>query len=381
MTIFALSIMKIIKTYKYKLKLTKGQAKRVDSWIHTSRFIYNLALETKIYAYKSHRVSLSAYDLMKDLTELRKDYSWVKDVPVGTLQNTIERLSKSYKKFFNGSGFPKFTNRDKYKSISFKYVKERDGKLILPKLGVVKYFNSRPIQGELRGATIIKENNNYYISVLTKQERETTVRTHDRQVGIDVGVSFFLTLSTDEQVENPRHTLKYEKQLRIEQRSLARKVKGSKSRQKQKLKVSKLHEKIRNVRKDFLHKQSTEITNRFDLIAVEDLKVQNMIKFGNLSKHIADVSWSEFFKQLEYKSDWCGNTFVKVDPKYTSQTCNHCSSIDKKSRISQSKFVCTSCGIESNADINASKNILGRAMSSLTERSGLSQACGKESYS
>ncbi len=381
MFIFTLSIVEIIKTYKYKLKLTKDQAKRVDSWIHTSRFVYNLALEIKIHVYNSRKINLSFYDLSKQLTGLRKEYNWVKDVPFATLQDAIERLDKSYKKFFKGAGFPKFINKDKYKSIAFKTVKERDGKIVLPKLGSVKYFNSRPIKGELRRATIIKENNNYYISVLTKQERETTVRTHDRQVGIDVGVSFFLTLSNGEQVENPRHILKYEKQLRIEQRSLARKVKGSKSRQKQKLKVSKLHEKIRNVRKDFLHKQSTEITNRFDLIAVEALKVKNMMKFGYLSKHIADVSWGEFFRQLEYKSDWYGNTFVKVDPKYTSQTCNDCGSIDKKSRISQSKFVCTSCGTESNADINASKNILGRAMSSLTERSGLPQACGREPYS
>lgn len=363
--------MEIVKTYKFKLRLTKKQVNQIDSWIGTCRFVYNLALETKMYAYKSRGVNLSCYDLMKQLPELKREADWIKDVPSASLQDVIERLDKAYSSFFKGGGFPKWAKKGKYNSITFKSVKIKDKKLVLPKLKCVKYFDSREIKGELCRATITKEFDGYYISVITKQERETIQRIHKSQVGIDMGVAFFASLSNGVQIENPRFIKKYERELRVEQRSLSRKVKGSNNWHKQKRKVQKVHAKITRSRKDFLHKNSTSITREFSTIAIEDLKVKNMIKFGNLSKSISDVSWSSFREMLSYKSDWYGSELIAVDPKYTSQTCNDCGSVDKKSRVSQSKYVCTSCGVESNADINASKNILGRAMSSLTERKAL----------
>lgn len=361
--------MEIIKTYKYRLRLSKAQESVIDSWINTSRAVYNLALETKMYAYKSHRISLSKFDLMRQLTECRSEFPWMKEVPVHTLQSTIERMDLAYQSFFRGGGFPKFARKDKYNSILFKQVKQVSEYVFkLPKIGTVTIFKDRQPQGQLRNATITRKNNKYYISIITKQETEELTKTNDNQVGIDMGISFFASLSTGKQIENPRHTLKYAKRLRIESRSLARKKKGSNSRERQRLKVAKLHEKIRNVRKDFLHKQSKSIVDEFGFIAVEDLKVKNMIRFGYLSKHISDASWSEFFNQLSYKSEWKGNTFIKVDPRYTSQTCFDCGAVDKKSRVSQSKFVCTSCGTESNADINASNNILSRGTALIRQR-------------
>lgn len=193
-----------------------------------------------------------------------------------------------------------------------------------------------------------------------------------------MGISFFASLSNDEQIENPRHFLKYQSKLRIENRALARKKRLSKSWRKQKDRVSKLHEKIRNVRNDFLQKQSSLIINKFGFICVEDLNVKNMVKFGHLSKHIADCGWSSFFNILGYKSEWNGNEFIRVNPKYTSQTCSHCGATDKLSRQSQSKFVCTSCGSESNADINASKNILSRGTALYREREALACALVEE---
>jgi len=349
--------------------------KDLDGWIDTSRAIYNLALETKIYAYKSQGVSLSKFDLMKQLTDCKKEFDWMGEVPSQTLQNVIERMDLAYQSFFRGGGFPRWARKERYNSLVFKSVTQvSDYVFKLPKIGEVTIFKDRQPKGELRRATIIRENNKYYISIITKQEREKILKSNDNQVGIDVGVSFFATLSTGEQIENPRHTKRYEKRLRIESGSLSRKVKGSASRKKQREKVTKLHTKIRNVRKDFLHKQSKSIVDTFGFIVVEDLKVKNMIKFGNLSKHISDVSWSEYFNQLEYKSDWYGKSFLRVDPKYTSQTCNDCGSVDKKSRLSQSKYVCTSCGVESNADINASKNILSKGIAFSRQRGALARA-------
>ena len=365
----------MIKVYKYRLKLSRQQKEALGSWINTCRAVYNLALETKIYTYKSHSISLSKFDLMRQLTECRDEFPWMKSVPVHSLQNVIERMDSAYQSFFKGGGFPKFSRKDSYNSILFKQVIQvSDYVFRLPKIGTVTIFKDRQPKGELRNATITRVNNKYYISIVTKQEVEELPVPIDNQVGIDMGISFFASLSTGEQIDNPRHILKYARKLRIAQRGLSRKKKGSSSRCKQRLKVSKLHEKVSNVRKDFLHKQSRKIVDSFGVIAVEDLKVKNMVKFGSLSKHILDASWSDFFRQLEYKSTWSGGVFVKVDPKYTSQTCYRCKEVDRKSRVSQSKFVCTACGEESNADINASKNILSRGTALIRERKSLDYA-------
>lgn len=368
--------MYIIKAYKYRLKLSKEQMELIDSYINTSRAVYNLALETKIYAYKSKKISLSKFDLMKQITDCRKEFKWMKEVPSQSLQDVIERMDTAYKSFFKGGGFPKWAKKDKYSSVTFKSVSQVSEYIFkLPKIGTLTIFKDRQPQGELRNATITRKNNKYYISIVTKQKNKKLTKNYDNQVGIDVGISFFASLSNGDQIPNPRHTLKYAKKLRIEQRSLMRKKVGSNSRENQKLKVAKLYEKLTNTRKDFLHKQSRYIVDNFGLIAVEDLKVKNMIKFSYLSKHIADVSWSEFFRQLEYKSDYNGNIFIRVNPKFTSQTCSSCGEIDKKSRISQDKFVCTSCGVESNADVNASKEILKRGKDIIINRQREALAC------
>lgn len=371
-----MAIMEIQKTYKYRLRLSKSQLSTLDNWINTSRAIYNLALETKINAYQTHKVSLSKFDLMKQLTPCRAEFEWMRDVPIASLQEVIERMDKAYRSFFKGGGFPKFARKDKYNSITFKSVSQVDDYVFsLPKIGTVTIFKDRQPKGKLRRATIIRENNKYYISILTRQERETTLPIHDSQVGIDVGVAFFASLSTGCQIDNPKHIKKYERQFRIMNRSLSRKQIGSNSRDAQKEKLHKLHTKIRNTRKDFLHKQSKHLIDNFSLIAVEDLKIQNMVKNRHLSKHIFDAGWGEFFIQLKYKSDWHGRTLVKVDPRHTSQTCGHCGEVNRKSRISQSKFVCTSCGVESNADVNAAIEILKRGQGMARERQREALAC------
>lgn len=362
--------MTITKTYKYKLKPSKKQKEDINSWINTCRAVYNLSLEAKNNAY-SKGVVLSKFDLIKQLRELRANFLWIKNAPSDSLQDVIERADKAYQSFFRGGGFPKFARKARYNSLTFKRVlfdKKSKSRVKLPKLGSVRYVNSRPLEGELRRAIITRVNNQYFISIVTKQEMSVSLAPNDNQVGVDVGISFWASLSNGTQIENPRHTKKYESQLRLENRSLARKAKGSNNRTKQRLVVAKLHTKISNVRKDFQHKQSTLLINSFGFIAIEDLKVKNMVRFSKLSKHIADAGWRGFRTMLEYKAAWYGSILVAVDPKYTSQTCNNCGEVDKLSRISQSKFVCTSCGVESNADINAAKNILDRASSNLRER-------------
>ena len=366
--------MKVFKCYKYKLKLSKSQSQRIDSWVNTARYIFNLALETKICAYKSSGVSLHKYDLMSQLPAL-KEYDWIKDVPSQSLQDVIERLDKAYQSFYKGGGFPKWAKKDQYKSITFKTVKQSDKGFILPKIGHVSVFKNRMPDGKLKTATIIKEQNQYFLSVTFESESKNLYPVSENQaIGLDMGITYFLVDSDGCFVENPRHTKKYEKQLRIENRSLARKKKGSKSRLKQKNRLSKLHAKISNVRKDFLHKTSAQYVKENHIIVCEDLKVKNMIKFGNLSKHIADASWSTFFTMLKYKSLQNNKIFIQINPMYTSQKCSCCGHVAKENRLNQSKFKCVSCNHEQNADANASKNIKSEGIALIRQRSTLVHA-------
>lgn len=361
-----------IITYKRKLKLTKHQQHRVDRWIGACRFVYNLALETRIAAWKKQQ-SIGKYELMKQLPDL-KDVDWIADVPSQSLQNVIERLDVAYQKFFSGGGFPKWAAKHRYNSILLKSVEIKNGQIKLPKLGVVKTFKDRFIHGKPKTATIIRENDGYYICIASVIEQSLIhLASENQAVGLDMGIAHFATFSTGEHINNPRHFAKYERQLRIENRALARKKKYSANWYKQKAKLSRLHAKIGRVRKDFLHQESWKVIKYNGLIAVEDLKVKNMIR-SRLAKHISDAGWATFRTQLEYKAERYGRAFVKVDPKYTSQICSSCGHKDKENRQSQSKFVCLSCGEEQNADVNAAKNILARALASISQREAIACA-------
>lgn len=371
--------MSIYKTYRYKLAPTVRQERLMDGWIDTCRFIYNLALETKQRAYDTHRVSFSLYEMAGQLPELRREFDWIKSVPSIALRGVINRLYKSYDAFYKGGGFPNWSKKSEFGSMSFAsgvHIKEKN-KIRMPKLGLVKYINSRELSGKVCNSVVKKEFDGYYISITTKQERKPILRSDDSQVGIDVGITFFASLSTGEQIDNPKFLKNASAELRIEQRSLSRKEKGSNNWLKQKRRVNKVYARTLRQRKDFLHKQSTRLVNSHSFIAIEKLDVSNMVTNKIFSGYISDVAWSSFFSMTEYKIDWYGGKLIKVDPRYTSQTCNDCGTVDKKSRISQSKFVCTECGAESNADINAAKNILARAIANVREREPLGCALGK----
>lgn len=357
-------------TYKRKLILTKAQIARVNSWIGACRVVYNMGLEIRIAAYRNKQQSVSCYDLQKQLPTI-KDIDWIKDVPSQSLQNAIERLESAYKKFFAGGGFPRYASKKDYNSILLKSVEVDGNFATLPKLGKVKMFKDAAILGTPKTATIIKEPTGYFICVTTDTNKDIQNNDESQVVGLDVGVSFFCVNSDGEFVQNPKHFRKYERKLRIAGRSLSRKKKRSNRWRKQVMRNARLHHKVSNTRKDFLHKESTKIANQFHTVIVEDLKINNMTKKAKpkkddngkyvknnaaaksgLNKSILDCGWGMFRTMLEYKTN-----VIRVNPKYTSQTCNECSTKDAKSRISQSKFKCSHCGHETNADENAAKNI------------------------
>ena len=365
--------MKLMKTYKYKLKLTKKQENTCESWINTCRYIYNVALEERILAYQMRKKSVSKFDQYNQLPLIKKQFPFVSEVYSDTLGEVLDRLDKAYQSFFRGSGFPKFAKKGLYNSFTFKrHYKINEKTIKLPKIGEVKYFNSRNIIGVPKTATIIKEDNNWFICVIAEYETsfETIEIDNQNPIGLDMGATRFLALSNNTFIDAPLFLEDSLKFLRILQRKLSRQKKGSNSREKTKNKIKTLYKKISNQRLDFLHKISTDLSEEYSSLYMEDLKLQKMQQshFTKTNRNMSDRGFGKLKLLLSYKFKERGKHLGLVNPAYTSQTCNSCLSVDKKSRLTQAEFVCTNCGIIENADLNASKNILREGISQNTKR-------------
>jgi len=377
----------MIRTYKRKLKLTKSQEQRISSWIGACRVVYNLGMEIKQASYKSTGKSVSKYDLINQLPDLKKDFDWIRDVPSQTLQASIERLDRSYQNFFRsfkkGGGYPKFASKKAFKSILFKSVSVNGNFASIPKIGSVRMFKDSEIKGHPKTAQIIKEPTGFFICIQCDQVPVKFV-SENQAIGIDMGIAHFCIDSNGQFVANLKHFKKYERRLGMANRSLARKKKGSNSWTRQAKKLSRLHHTIANVRKDFLHKESTRIAKQNSIVYMEDLKIKNMSRSAKgsaeehgknvaaksgLNRSILDCGWGAFGTMLEYKTN-----VIKINPKHTSQICSCCGYKDASSRLSQSKFVCTSCAFASNADVNAAKNILSRGTALYPQREALACA-------
>lgn len=257
------------------------------------------------------------------------------------------------------------------------YIKDKHIKI--PKLkSLVKIRIHREIKGLIKSVTISKNSLDYYfISILCEEEIEELPKTN-KNIGIDLGIKEFATMSDGTKAANLKFTKEYEKRLKREQRKLSRrgrlakssnrKLSESKNYQKQKKRVAKIHNKIRNKRKDFINKLSTEIINSHDIICIEDLNIKVMLKNHKLARSISDVSWSEFGRQLEYKADWYGRTIVKVPTFYpSSKTCSSCGNVKKELLLSERTYHCECCGIKIDRDYNASINILRKGLEMLKE--------------
>ena len=367
----------ITKTYRYKLRPTNFQRARLSQWLGGCRYIYNLTKDCKEQAYRKG-VSLSYYDLKKQLPDL-KSVDWIKDIPSQTLQDVVKRVDRSYQNFFRGAGYPKWAKKDRYNSITFpQNVKVVGNRVKLPKLGSVRFFNSRPIEGIIKTATVSRTVSGWFISIACEIEQHPLPAT-DQRIGIDMGISHLAITSEGELIENPRHTKKYERKLRVAQRSLARKMKGGNNRAKQKRVVARLHEKIRKTRKDYHHKVSSRLVSENQAIACEDLVVSNMVKNRKLSKAISDAGWGQLTTMLEYKCQWYGREFVKVPPVYTSRDCSSCGHRTEKMPLNIRFWICPVCSAEHQRDVNAAQNILGRAGLVSANVGGLAPSVGQES--
>ncbi len=351
--------MKINKAYKFRLYPNKEQETMFYKTTGCCRFIYNYFLDQSIKRYRKEKKFLFKYDMTYQLPELKKQYPFLKEVNSQSLVCACMNLDNAFKSFIKKqSNFPKF----KKKGIGEAFCnpqnyKVKENKIKLPKIGWIKCKIHRKIEGKIKSVTISKNCDKWYASILTEQEIEEKPKTYNNPVGIDVGIKEFAFLSNGENIPNPEYYRKFEDKLVIANRRLAKKKIGSKNFIKQKKKVQKIYSKIYNSRKDFLHKKSKDIVDRYDLIGVENLNINGIIKNKHLSKSIADSSWGTFINYLEYKSLWNNKTLQKIGMFYpSSQLCSECGS-RKVMPLSQRTYVCEDCGAVIDRDYNASKNI------------------------
>ena len=364
-------------TYKMHIKPNKEQEQIMFNTLNYSRHLYNHLLSKKIFLYDNYRYTINKNELesySKFLTTT-EEFGFLKSMHSHLVQDVSARLINAYNRFFSGeAGFPKFKSRDKYTSFTFKQPKNmnlfsEEGFINISKIGKVKLINHRNIDlkklnksPDLKTLNIKYENYKWFINLTVEIEDITPKSMKDKDfkaVGIDLGIKHFLALSDGLFVENPKHLIKSEMKLRKLQKEFSRKNKGSNNHRKFKKKLNKLHSKIKNQRKDFLHKVALKLVNTYDLFVLEDLKVKNMVKNKRLAKHIQDASWSTFKNILKYKANKYGKHYEEVEPRYTSQTCLCGASVPKtlKDRVHK----CLVCGTIEDRDTHSAKVILSRS--------------------
>jgi putative transposase len=363
------------KTFQYRLFPTKSQETILDKQLDECRWLYNHFLEKRKTSYETTKTSPGLYDQQKTLPVLKKERPTLKDVHSQVLQNVAVRIDLAFQAFFRRTkagekpGYPRFKGRFHYDSITFPQVPSgcelAGDKLTLSKIGTIHVVLHRPIEGEAKTCTIRRSSTGkWYVSFSCEVPTSESLPTPTSQVGIDVGLTTFATLSTGEGIESPKFFRADEKELAKAQRKFSKTEKGTPERRKRRKPVARIHERIAFRRHNFANQESRKIVNRFGFIAVEDLEVNRMVHNHCLAKSISDAAWSLFFAFLFFKAESAGRTLVKVNPAYTSQTCNNCGHRQKLT-LSERVYRCECCKTEKNRDHNASLNILALGLQSM----------------
>ncbi|MGT3165245.1 RNA-guided endonuclease InsQ/TnpB family protein [Yersinia enterocolitica] len=371
--------MKRLQAFKFRLRPDGQQEREMRRFAGACRFVFNRALALQNEEHEAGNKYISYTKMTSWLVEWKNvsETQWLKDAPSQPLQQSLKDLERAYKNFFQKrAAFPRFKKRGQ--NDAFRYpqgvkLDQGNSRIFLPKLGWIRYRNSRQVTGMVKNVTVSQLCGKWYISIQTEREVSTPVHPSTSMVGLDAGVAKLATLSDGTVFEPVNSFQKNQKKLAALQRQLSRKVKFSNNWQKQKRKIQRLHSRIANIRRDYLHKVTTTISKNHAMIVIEDLKMKNMSRSAagtinqpgrnvraksGLNRSILDQGWYEMRRQLEYKQLWRGGQVLAVPPAYTSQRCACCGHTAKENRLSQSKFRCQACGYTANADVNGARNIL-----------------------
>ena len=382
--------MKRLQAFKFQLRPNGQQERDMRRFAGACRFVFNRALALQNENHETGNKYIPYTKMASWLIEWKSDTEtqWLKEAPSQPLQQSLKDLERAYKNFFQKrAAFPRFKKRGQNEAFRYPQgvkLDQTNSRISLPKLGWIRYRNSREVTGEVKNVTISLSCGKWYISIQTEYEVSEPSHNAVSMVGLDAGVTKLATLS-DGTVYQPVNSFKAsQRRLAMLQRKLSRKVKFSASWQKQKRKIQRLHSHIANIRRDYLHNVTSEISKNHAMIVIEDLKVSNMSKSAKgtakqhgrnvraksgLNRSILDQGWYELRRQLEYKQLWRGGQVLAINPAYTSQKCACCGHTAKENRQSQSQFECLECGYTENADINGARNILAAGHAAL--------ACGE----
>jgi len=382
------------KAYKFRLRPTPEQEHQLHAIAGHCRFLWNKVLALNLYRLENKQPLIWYHeaDYWSKRWKASDEYGFLTEVPAQCLQQKLMDLSKAFRDCFDKNQplkrLPCFKRRgcsDGFRFPEPKQIHIDNRRVKLPKLGWIRFIKSRALVGNLKNATITRTSGKWYISFQVEQEIKKTIHPSKSSVGIDLGIASFAALSTGKQIESVLAFKAWRHKLAKAQRRLAKKKKFSANWKKQKAKIQQIHSTIANIRKDFQHKLSTQLSKSHAIIVVEALKVKNMsasakgtndspgknvIAKSGLNRAILDQAWGEFKRQLGYKLNWLGGELIEVPAMYTSQTCAVCKHVDKESRPTQAHFCCTHCGHTDHADVNAAKNILAAGHAVL--------ACGEE---
>ncbi|MDA2936442.1 transposase [Patescibacteria group bacterium AH-259-L05] len=399
------------RTYKYRLYPTKTQQALLESQLSSCRYLYNHFLEQRKNAYEKDKTTITCFDQIKQIPELKKEKPELHEIHSQVLQDVPRRLDKSFQNFFRRvqenkkgksqkPGYPRFKGKNRYDSLVYpqsgfelknnkfcpvksdKVGVKQFNRVNISKIGSVKIILHRPIKGTIKTLTIQRTSTHKWyacFSVEINQElpEKTKIESikQEHMIGIDVGLNSFVTTSQQEKIHNPRYLRESEEQLAKIQRKHSKKKLKSKNRQKSRLKIAALHETINNQRHDFLHKLSTSLVNNFQFIAFEKLNIKGLVRNKYLAKSITDAAWGKFLQMLTYKAEEAGLYAIGVNPQNTSQMCSGCRERVPKT-LAVRVHTCPECGLTVDRDINAAKNILTLGLTTVGTTE--SNTCGVE---
>ena len=367
--------MNTYKAYKLRIYPTDLQRELIEKTFGSTRYIYNNFLVERKNKYEESKIRISVYEQLKELTDLKKEKEWLREIDSCALQVCVYNLDDAFQKFFKGNGYPRFrakgvhesfrTNNtlNTYKNKKYESIRIDLKKRIitLPKLKEVKFRGFRTtkeIVGKIKSATISKDANKYFVSVLVEVPFIKYSLKPTSIVGLDLGIKDFIVTSNGEKLKNEVKI--NEKRLKGLQKWLSRCKAGSKNRYKVKLKIQRLYLKIRNARKHMIYKLANKIIKENAIVVIENLDVKSMYQVHKIAKHLKNVPISEFIRILKYKSNWLGKKVIEINKYYpSSQSCNRCGFKNEEVKdLSVRKWICPECGLIHDRDINASINIM-----------------------